>query len=121
MTECPDCETVFYGESCPCGWLPPSAPQKREAEKTVDIEAIKRSVTAKAQAEAVAWLAERGMGNATTEELRAYARRLAAERPEFPGQEWALRLKSRYADGENLPQISVQFMREFFAKRGEDA
>lgn len=84
-----------YDRCGKCGWKRPPAPVVSTATRVP-------SNTWKAQQDARKWLAERGMGSATVDELRAEAGRLAAARENYPGKGWARSLKSRILDGENV-------------------
>lgn len=69
----------------------------------IDLEALKRTLVRRANEEVPAYIKRM-----STSELISESKRLAAERPEYPGLNWAHRLLSRIADGENIPPIAEQ-------------
>jgi len=109
LQTCPECDAhLSYDDRCKkCGWLKPVAPVVH----TSAADNIKQTLRRKAQEDAEKWLKERGMLGIPVSELIAESKRLAAARPEYPGMDWAHRLLSRIADGENVPPIAEQMAR----------
>jgi hypothetical protein len=56
----------------------------------------------------------------SVDECRKEAARLASERPQFPGKDWLNKLKSRIADGENVPFRSRQIVEEMSRHEREE-
>lgn len=95
-----------YGNSCrKCGWNKPTVADLTRPVPTLDYAALTASIVRKANAEVPQWIKDLPIADCIKQ-----AHKFAAEKPAVPGRDWMNRLKSRIADGENVPFISRQIV-----------